>query len=269
MRLLHLSVYFAAAGDDPALRRQVLVSLVTSVVPAVTLLSVGVALGGPWQRPIWLLAVLYDLAIIFLTSRGGGGWVIRSAAHFAERHAGVVILALGESIVAIAVGVAQRPLSWPIIAATVLALAIVGGLWSSYFDRVAGLLEDGLASLSGQPRARMGRDLFTYLHFPVVFGVILAALGIEQAMAYLDAGRIGPTGAFALGVGLAVSLTGAFGAAWRAAGVRLPWRLAAVVLLLGLAAFGGGWHPLAALGVAAGVLLLLALVESRVPVAQS
>lgn len=182
VRLLHLSVYFAAAGQDRRLRRQVLLSLVTSMVPTVTLVALGVVWGHPRQLPVWLLAVVYDLAIIFITSRRGGGWVVRSSAHFAERHAGVVMLALGESVVAIAVGVSQRPLSWSIVVASVLALCLAAGLWSTYFDRVAAHLEQALSAEQGQARARLGRDLFTYLHFPIVFGVILTALGVEQAM---------------------------------------------------------------------------------------
>lgn len=72
-----------------------------------------------------------------------------------------------------------------------------------------------------QERARVGRDLFTYLHFPIVFGVILAALGIEQAMDRLEEVHRGATGAFALSSGLALFLIGTYAAAWRAVDARL------------------------------------------------
>ena len=261
VRLLHLTVYLVAAGPDRGLRRQVLVSLGSSAAPTVVLLAIGVALGEPWQLWVWLAAVVYDLVIIFVTSRGGGSWVVRSAAHFAERHGLVVILALGESMVAIAVGVAQEPLSWSIIGASVLSLTVVGSLWSTYFQGTDHLLEQGLSSRTGKERARLGRDLFTYLHFPIVFGVILAALGIEQAMAHLDDRHLGATGALALGSGLALFLIGTYAAAWRALDVRLHLRLGAAALLLVLAAVGGPLHPLLALALAAVVLLVMGRVE--------
>lgn len=116
-------------------------------------------------------------------------------------------------------------------------------------------------SRTAQERARVGRDLFTYLHFPIVFGVILAALGIEQAMAHLEDAHLGATGAFALGSGLALFLIGTYAAAWRAVDDHLHLRLGAAVLLLVLAA-GGPLHPLVALALAAAVLLALDRVES-------
>lgn len=124
VRLIHNGVYLAAAGSDRALRRQVVLSLTTSALPAGAALIVGAVVGEPWQLPIWLVAVLYDLAVIFVTSRGGGGWTVPSGEHFAERHGLIAILALGESIVAIGAGVAQVPLSWTIAAAAALAIGV-------------------------------------------------------------------------------------------------------------------------------------------------
>ena len=103
VRVVHIGVYLVVAGDDHALRRQVMLALTASAVPAVALMTVGVALGEPWQRPLWLVAVLYELVTIFVTSRGGGGWVVTSAAHFAERHALVVLLALASPALALGV----------------------------------------------------------------------------------------------------------------------------------------------------------------------
>lgn len=261
VRLLHITVYLIAAGADTALRRQVLISLGLSVAPAVALLSVGVALGENGRRAIWLFAVVVDLIVVFVTSRGGGGWVVRSAAHFAERHALVVILALGESIVAIAVGVAAQPLSGVIVLGAVLAVAIAAGMWNSYFRTVAPHLEEGLAALTGPARARLGRDVFTYLHLPIVGGVILAALGVEQALAHLDEGHIGVTGAYALGAGVAIHLAASEAAVHAAAGIWLPARLTLAGLLLGLAAFGSGLSPMLALALVALGLLALAVAE--------
>jgi low temperature requirement protein LtrA len=255
VRLIHIGVYIVVAGDDRALRRQVLVSLTTSAVPAALLLTVGVLLGEPWQRPIWLVAVLYDLAVIFITSRGGGGWVVSSAAHFAERHALVVLLALGESMVAIGAGAAQGAISLPVVGAAVVALAVAIGVWLHYFLGLAYRLEHGLTALTGAERARAARDTFTYLHLPIVGGIILAALGIEQSVAHLGSRHVGSLGSWALGGGLALSLAGMAVADRRIGGRWSPWRIGAVAALLVGAALLPSVHPTLALGVVAVVLI--------------
>ena len=78
---------------------------------------------------------------------GASGWRLNSAAHFAERHGLVIIVALGESIVAIGVGVVGLPISMPIIGARVLGLTVSGCVWWAYFDVVAILAERVLRRL--------------------------------------------------------------------------------------------------------------------------
>jgi low temperature requirement protein LtrA len=251
VRFIHIGVYLVVAGDDHALRHQVMLALVMSALPAVALMTVGVLLGEPWQRPLWLVAVLYELVTIFVTSRGGGGWIVTSAAHFAERHALVVLLALGESMVAIGTGAAQRPISLPIVVAAVAALAVAVGVWLHYFVGLAGRLEHGMEALHGAERARAGRDLFTYLHLPIVGGIILAALGIEQALAHLDSGQVGRAGSWAMGGGLALSIAGMAAAERRIGGRWSPWRIGAVAALILGALILPPAHPtLALVGVA-------------------
>jgi low temperature requirement protein LtrA len=261
VRLVHLAVYLAAAGEDRALRRQVLASLAASAVPATALLLIGAVVGHGWQLPIWSAAVLYDLAAIFVTSRGGGGWVLASAAHFAERHGLVVILALGESVVAVGAGVSQEPVSAPVVVAAALAVLLAAGLWWTYFVHVAGRLEHGLAAVSGRERARMGRDVFTYLHLPIVAGIVLAALGVEQATAHLDDDHLGGTGAWALALGLAAYLVGTTAATRRAGGELLPARLGAALVLLAVAAPLAAVPPVAALVAATAVVGAVCFLE--------
>lgn len=255
VRFVHLGVYLVVAGADVQLRRQVLVSLASSAVPAVALLSLGLVLGEPWQRPVWLVAVLYDLAAIFVTSRGGGGWVVTSAAHFAERHALVVILAVGESVVAIGVGAAERPVSWPLIGAAVLAVAMAIGMWLHYFQGLSERLEHGLLRLRDRERARAARDVFTYLHLPIVFGIICSAYGVEHALAHVEDGHLGATGAWALGGGLAVSLVAMAGADRRLGASWSWWRSGTAGALLVIAATSSAAPPMLVLGVVAAVLM--------------
>ncbi|WP_063747076.1 low temperature requirement protein A [Saccharothrix sp. NRRL B-16314] len=234
VRCAHLAVYLTAAGGDKALRGRVVRTAATSVAPTVAILAVGAAIGEPWQTWIWLGAVGYDFAAIYLGARAGG-WVVQSAAHFAERHGLVVILALGESIVAVGVGVSGTPLSWSVITGGVLAITIAVGLWWQYFHHRFEQLEHALESRQGDDRARLASEVFTYLHFPLIAGIILTALGLEQAMAHISDDHLGPLGGWALAGGLTCALLASALTIVRTGGTipRLWWASTAVVLASG------------------------------------
>ena len=116
---------------------------------------------------------------------GASGWRLNSAGHFAERHGLIVIVALGESIVAIGVGVAKLPISWPIIVASVLGLTVAGCLWWAYFDVVSIVAERALRRAQGEERARLARDAYSYLHLPMIAGIILGSLGLKKVLEYV------------------------------------------------------------------------------------
>ena len=113
---------------------------------------------------------------------GTEGWRLPSAAHFAERHGLIIIIALGESIVSLGVGVAALPLTVAIMVTALLGLAVTVALWWTYFDVVALVAERVLARRQGIERARLARDSYTYLHFPMVAGIIFLALGLKKVM---------------------------------------------------------------------------------------
>jgi low temperature requirement protein LtrA len=214
VRLVHGVTYVIAAGTDAGLRRQVIVSMSAAFVPASALLVIGALVGAPYQVWIWLVAIVLDLVLVYLTSRGGE-WRLNSTAHFAERHGLVVILALGESVVAIGIGVAHRPISTAIIIGSLLAVALSVGLWWTYFHRLAPKTEHLVGLKTGSARAGVATDVYTYLHVPLVAGVVLAALGVEQAMHAIEG--LHPLelfGACALGGGVGLYLAGT-GFIWR------------------------------------------------------
>jgi low temperature requirement protein LtrA len=209
VRVVHLTLYTVAAGEDVALRRQVRLTLAIVLAPASIALIVGAVLGGPAQTWIWLGAFIYDAALIYASSRGGGGWRIHSVPHWTERHGLVVILALGESIVAVGVGVAREPIDGPIVLGTALAVTLSILLWWAYFARIAAAGEHALEQRTDAARVVLARDAYTYVHFLIVAGVILAALGVEEAMAHIgDAEAFGWFGASALASGLVAYLAG-------------------------------------------------------------
>ncbi|HEX7834610.1 MAG TPA: low temperature requirement protein A, partial [Pseudolysinimonas sp.] len=157
---------------------------------------------------IWLVAIVLDLVVVYLTSQGGN-WRINSAAHFAERHSLVVILALGESVVAIGIGVGQVAVSTSVIVGSILAVALAVGLWWVYFHHFAPKVEHLVARKTGVERAGLATDAYTYLHMALVAGIVITALGIEQAMHAIEGlAAPGLFGAFALGSGIALYIAG-------------------------------------------------------------
>ena len=197
------SVYIIAAGSDAGLRRQIILSMSAALIPAAALLVIGALVGAPYQVWIWLVAIVLDLVVVYLTSRGGN-WRINSATHFAERHGLVVILALGESVVAIGIGVGKEPVSTSIIVGSVFAVALAVGSWWVYFHHFAPKVEQLVARKTGVERAGLATDVYTYLHMALVAGIVITALGVEQAMHSIEGFHSsGLFGAFALGGGIA------------------------------------------------------------------
>ena len=187
VRVLHLVLFFVLSSEDPGLRRQVW-RFSPSVFGSTALLLVASQLDGTAQTLTWAAVLIVDYVGTILG--GATGWRLRSASHFSERHGLIIIVALGESIVAIGVGVAGMPISWPIIAASILGLAVAGSVWWAYFDVVSIVAERELRRLQGEPRARLARDAYSYLHLPMVAGIVLLALGIEQVLEYVGESAI-------------------------------------------------------------------------------
>jgi low temperature requirement protein LtrA len=259
-RITH-AVVFVLVEEDPALRRRALLTMVLAVVPSGALLTVGALLGGGWQLACMLLAVALEPFVAYRMSVAVD-WRVHSTAHFTERHGLIVILALGESIIAIGVGVAREPVSWQILAGVVLATLISIALWWAYFSRLAHRAEEALGRRRAGERARAANEGYTYLHLAIVAGIALAALGLEDATAHVaDSEGLGLFGAAALGGGVSLYLAGTAFFARRVIGewpvVRLAGAsgCAVAVPLLALV------PPIAALGVVAGGLVALLIVE--------
>jgi low temperature requirement protein LtrA len=265
VRVVHTLLYLVAAGGDAALRRQVLRTQAVAMLPALALLVVGALVGSPAQTWIWLGAVVWDVTFTYITSRGGD-WRLQSPAHWAERYGLVVILALGESIVAIGVGASHVPVSVPVIAGAVLAIALALDLWWVYFLRSAPLAEGSLERLQGTARAGYATVAYTYLHFVLIAGVVLAALGVEVAMAHIDTSEaFGWFGASALAGGVAAYLVGT-AVLVRSAGRTWPlWRLVGAAGTLALMPLLATLAALPALGVVVLVAFAWAVTERREP----
>ena len=189
VRLTHIAVYLVAAGDDTQLRSVILGMLGVALV-VLTLLVAGAAIGGSAQKWWWLAAVVVDQLGVYLVR--STRWRLHSAPHFAERFGLIMIIAIGESIVAVGAATAGPDLSGRDATALLCGLAIAVCLWWLYFDVVATVGEDVLRRSSGVERARLARDSYTYVHFLFVAGIVFAALGLVVLIhddGHVDAGR--------------------------------------------------------------------------------
>jgi low temperature requirement protein LtrA len=133
------------------------------------------------------------------------GWRVHPA-HFVERHGLIVIIAIGEALVAVGVGARGIPLDAETILAAVLGLIVAIGFWLAYFDffQVRGL--QLLTRRSGEERIALARDVFTYLHLPMVTGIVLFAFATKVVLEHLDE-KLGWVEAVALCGGSALYLS--------------------------------------------------------------
>jgi low temperature requirement protein LtrA len=177
VRLAHLVLYAIAGRGDRDLLAAV-ARLGVGTVVGVSLLFVAAGLDGRPQVAVWAVALGLDLLGPYVG--GGRGWRL-SAGHFAERHGLIVIIALGESIVALGLG-ASHTLDAGVITGALLGLAVAGALWWLYFDVVAIVAERKLRETRGNAQLAMARDSYSYLHLPMVAGIILFAVGVKKTV---------------------------------------------------------------------------------------
>jgi low temperature requirement protein LtrA len=256
VRSVHLAVYVVAARGDAELRHQVAISWFWLAVGGALLLA-GALVGGWAQTAFFAAALAVDWGGTYVTSRDGS-WRVHSATHWTERYGLFVILAIGESIVAIGVGATDQAISAPLILASGLGVAAAIGLWWLYFDVVSVAAEQRFHEATGAERVRMAIEAYTYGHFPIIAGIIIAAIGVEGALAHADESEgLGAFYAVALYGGLALYLAGHLYFKRRVLGSTSRERaLALAALLLALPAA----IALPPLGALAGVVLILGTV---------
>ena len=183
VRALHLVEYSLLARGNPELGAAV-VRLSRTILPAAGLLVLAGALPEPLRAFCWVAALTIDYGGLLLSSTEG--WRVEPA-HFAERHGLIIIIALGESIVALGVGASELALDAGVVTAVVLGLTVAGCLWWAYFDVVAAVAERKLREAGPIERARIARDSYSYLHLPMVAGIVLFAFGVKETLVHVHA----------------------------------------------------------------------------------
>jgi low temperature requirement protein LtrA len=258
VRLLHLALYADASRRGNA-SLSAIAGFAVTVAIGMGLLVAGAFAAGWIRAVLWIVAAAIDYA--------GPAWLTRerlrglqevAVAHFAERYGLFVIIALGESIVSVGVGAAEHTLRAELLTAVTLALLLTIGLWWVYFDRAAALAEERLRG-SGDP-VLAAADAYSYLHLPLVAGIIVFAVGAKQAVEHASSPL--STGArLALCGGVAVYLVGHAAFRLRLTGLLDVGRLVAGAACLVVFAVAGSWSAVAAAGALTAVLVVLLVAE--------
>jgi low temperature requirement protein LtrA len=134
-------------------------------------------------RPLlWLAALLVGFFGPLLS--GDRGWRVQPA-HFVERHGLIVIIAIGESLAAIGFGARSTSLSPEVIVAALLGLVVATSFWLAYFDFFTIRAQQLLSDRSGAQRVALARDAYTYLHLPMIVGIVLFAFAMRTTLAHV------------------------------------------------------------------------------------
>jgi low temperature requirement protein LtrA len=219
----------------------------------------GGALGGTAQYLLWGAAGLFEWSTPLF--RGTSGFLI-APAHFVERHGLVVIIAIGESVVAIGFGASQLPVDGSLVAVAAVGLALSACLWWLYFGGDDERAEHALTALPQLERAQASVRAFGYWHMPMLLGIIAIAAVSREATAHPFSSLTWARAAI-LGGGVAAYLAG--DVAFRAElGIgRGRWRAAGVLVALAVIPVGVRVSPFAESAVLVAVLLAVIVAEAR------
>lgn len=231
---------------------------------AMAVLVLGAFVDGRARVVAWSLVVV--IVIAAMAAAGRGEWIVRPG-HFAERHGLIVIVALGEVIVALGVPVVEGlEAGEGLPAATVVALvasgAFAGSLWWGYFDRPGPALELRAESLEGVELGRYVRDVYTGAHAAIVAGIILVAAALEE-IALHPSDEVDLSFRLMLFGGLALSGGGVAIAVWRAFRIVARERLVAAAAIGLILALADSWNGTLVIVVIELVVVATLYVEHR------
>jgi low temperature requirement protein LtrA len=257
-RAAHIFLFWLAGADDRDLRRSV-IGLAASTAVAVGILVLASLFDGLAQGALWALALFLDMAGPYFF--GAEGWKLVPG-HFAERHGLIVIIALGESIVAIGIG-ASGALDLGIGTAAVLGIFLAAALWWTYFDVVALISARRLGEAEvGRVQNELARDSYSYIHLLMVAGIVLMALGMKVTIGHYDE-HLHDVPALALLGGLALYLLGLVAFRWRHVHSLNRHRLGLAIVLLFLIPVATAVPALTSVAIAVVLIWAMIVYEHR------
>ena len=255
-RAMQVGLYaYGTDEDDP--NHGAILRLGPGFLLSAGLIVLGAVVGGDAQIWIWLVAIVIDVLtpVVFDTSQ-----FRVHAGHFAERHGLIIIIALGESIVALGSGVTEETVDVSRAIGASLGVAAAATLWWLYFDIVAVVAEHRMKQARGGERAHIARDSYSYIHFFMIAGIVLLALGIKKVL--LDSEEpLKLVPAVALCLGPALYLLGHIAFRLRNVGSLNRQRLVVAIVLLALIPLVHAIDALPALALVTAVLVALVTYE--------
>ena len=245
VRVVGLIIYGMVASIDP-LQRAAVRNFAAFSAGGLILVVLGATFGGAEQYWLWGAAILLDLVASAVGSKSEN-WNLHTE-HFVERHGLIVIIALGESLIVTASGLAGVDWTFELVLAASLAVVVTFGFWWSYFPVALPRLEHALARVSGAGHSQMARDVFSVIHFPMLLGVIALAVAAEEVIAHPE-NTLALEARLMLSASLLLFVGGMAVATFRASGQILLPRLI-VILLAALAVAVLEVSPLVSLALA-------------------
>jgi low temperature requirement protein LtrA len=256
VRVLHLVLSTTVVRDDPD-RRDALLRFAPTAILGASLLVVAGFLEGNVRIAVWLVALGIDYlgpAVIGV----GRGWRV-APEHFAERHGLIILIALGESLIAVGVG-AGFELDTGVIIASALGIVVVSALWWLYFDVAAIFARRRLTQASGVELHRLALHAFSYLHLPMVAGIVLFALGLKTTVGHVG-DELDTVPAVGLAGGASLYLLGHVAFLFRSTGRVFRRRTVGGIVLLALVPAAVAIPALAALALVSAVCTLVVAYE--------
>ncbi len=177
--VMQITLYALSARGDPDLLCAILRIAPSAGAGAALILAAGFVHGGT-KTLLWVVALgigLFGALFVDLS-----GWRVHPA-HFVERHNLIVIIAIGESLVAIGIGARGTGLGTGVIVAAALGFVVAASFWLAYFDFFTIRAQQLLTDRSGAARIALARDTYTYLHLPMIAGIVLFAFAMKTTIA--------------------------------------------------------------------------------------
>ncbi|WP_007512180.1 low temperature requirement protein A [Pseudofrankia sp. EUN1h] len=259
------NVFVVAVTPAGAFHRNFVQILAWSVLSA-PLWIVGGFVDGDARWAPWGAALLVDLIapLVLYWIPGMGStptsqWQV-DGNHFAERFQLFVIIALGESIVLAGATASESDLTVAVVVALGVAFILSTALWWLYFGQVSEVVARRIGRSAPTEAGQLGRDVYTYLHLPIIAGIVLSAVGLELVIAHPH-DELHLAGALVSCGGPALFLAGLAACCARVRRHRAWWPLAVAVVVLGCAPLAAGIESLTAMGALAVVLVGAAAIE--------
>ncbi len=257
VRLLHLVLTATVARDDPDRWGAVFRFVPTAIFGSLLIVLAGF-LEGDIRIAVWVVALAVDYLGPVVVGVGSG-WRV-APEHFAERHSLIILIALGESLIAIGVG-AGFELEARVIVGATLGIAVVSALWWLYFDVAAIIARRRLMQATGLELHRLALYAYSYLHLPMVAGIVLFALGLKTTLDHVGE-ALDTVPAVGLCAGAALYLLAHVAFLFRMTGYIFRRRTLGAVVLLALVPAALALPALAALALVSAVCSLIVAWEA-------